>query len=148
MPEHNHITRGDVTGCPSCDVREGRAPDPMYIPAPTPPWEHGPVLPPLTAKDFEMRWDAEHVFPFVEDEDATIMAYGHHDPATFVQQVFEYDRLVIGGEFADEPMDTGDVRHFWAVRVDEGNPEDGWWMTWGGITQDTEHAFPVTVIVR
>jgi len=24
MPEHNHITRGDVVGCPSCDVREGR----------------------------------------------------------------------------------------------------------------------------
>lgn len=36
MPEHNHITRGDVVGCPSCDVREGRAPDPMRIPGPTP----------------------------------------------------------------------------------------------------------------
>lgn len=32
MPEHNHILRGDVVGCPSCDVREGRAPDPMRIP--------------------------------------------------------------------------------------------------------------------
>lgn len=31
MPEHNHITRVDTLGCPSCDVREGRAPDPMRI---------------------------------------------------------------------------------------------------------------------
>lgn len=33
MLEHNHITRGEIAGCPSCDVREGRVPDPMRIPA-------------------------------------------------------------------------------------------------------------------
>ncbi len=24
MAEHNHITHGDVAGCPACDAREGR----------------------------------------------------------------------------------------------------------------------------
>lgn len=46
MPEHNHITRGDVTGCPSCDVREGRAPDPMRIPVE--PERDRPVAPGLS----------------------------------------------------------------------------------------------------
>lgn len=47
MPEHNHITRGDVVGCPSCDVREGRVPDPMRIPVP--PVRNEPVAPDLSA---------------------------------------------------------------------------------------------------
>lgn len=47
MPDHNHITRGDVTGCPSCDVREGRAPDPMRIPVAVEREE--PVAPDLSA---------------------------------------------------------------------------------------------------
>lgn len=47
MSEHNHITRGDVVGCPACDIREGRTPDPMRIPA-EPEW-NDPVEPDLSA---------------------------------------------------------------------------------------------------
>lgn len=38
MPEHNHITHGDIVGCPACDKRERRLPAPEAMPpAPTSP---------------------------------------------------------------------------------------------------------------
>lgn len=113
------------------------------------------TLPALTPSDFEMRWDADHTFPFTENEDATIMAHGHHDPAEFVKQIKVYDTLVNGPEPYDDVMDEGEVKHYWAVRtnvnfedVDDGEDIDGWWIKWGGITQDTPNAFPVTVVTR
>lgn len=120
----------------------------MRVPAPTPAPERGPVLPPLTADDFEMRWDADHTFPFTEDEDATIMAYGRHDPTEFVRQVFVYDQLTGETDSSDGPMDAGEVQHKWAVHLDRGGEEDGWWITWGDVTESTEQAFPVTVVIR
>ena len=106
------------------------------------------TLPAMTAEDFEMRWDEDHTFPFTENEDATIMAHGHHDREAFARQVCEYDKLVAGSDFYDEPMDGSDVQHLWAVRLDRGHEEDGWMIQWGGVTENTPNAFPVTVILR
>ncbi len=103
------------------------------------------TLPPLTAADFDMQWDAEHTFPFIESEDATIMAFGHHDKAAFVRAVREYDDLCTDDA---ETHAESDVDHFWAVQIDRGNPEDGWWMSWSGVTAETPNAFPITVILR
>lgn len=106
------------------------------------------TLPALTPDDFEMRWDAEHIFPFVESEDATIMAHGHLDKADFVCIVRQYDDLCDPG-FAETHSES-DVSHLWAVRIErEGSDDaDGWWLSWTGITADTPDAFPLTMIQR
>lgn len=103
------------------------------------------TMPALTPADFEFRWDDEHTFPFVESEDATIMAYGHHDKAQFVKIVREYDGLC-DPEWAETHAES-DVQHLWAVRTDD-NGEHVWWIKWSGITAETPNAFPVTVIRR
>ena len=105
-----------------------------------------PPLTPLTSADFDMRYDADHTFPFLESEDAVIMAYGHPDKAEFVQLVKQYDDLCNGSPV--EAHATGDVQHVWAtVERDVDAPED-WRTNWGGVTAETPGAFPMTVIFR
>lgn len=105
------------------------------------------TLPPLTASDFDMRWDADRVFPFVESEDALIMAHGHQDRAEFTKTVHDYDVLCVGAEA--EKHSESDVQHLWAVHIDRGDgDQDGWWMSWRGVTSETPNAFPITIIQR
>jgi hypothetical protein len=98
----------------------------------------------LTATDFEMKWDAEHTFPFFETENATIMAYGHHDPEKFVALVREYDDLC-DPRYA-ETHSVADVQHIWATV--EGSRDEEWVAHWGGVTAETPDAIPLTVIRR
>lgn len=103
------------------------------------------TMPPLTPADFEMLWDADHTFPFMESEDATIMAHGHHDKAEFVKIVRTYDDLN-DPKWAETHAES-DVEYHWAIRTDD-NDEDGWWLSWNDVTAETPNAFPITVIRR
>lgn len=108
----------------------------------------------LTADDFRMRYDADHVFEFVESEDATIMAWGHRDPDELLDEVFVYDGLCDPG-YAERGT-PADIRHLWAVRIEDADDvdgADGWWIAWTDhagrpITQSTAGAFAVTVWAR
>lgn len=101
----------------------------------------------LTASDFEMRWDAEHTFPFTESEDAVIIAYGHPDPIALAAQITEYDRLCAGPYTTDGwETDPGDIRQTHAVLA-EGKPGEEWHIRWGKDA-DTAGAFPVSLVVR
>lgn len=101
----------------------------------------------LTADDFEMQWDADRKFPFVETEDATILAYGHPDTAELAAQITEYDRIC-AGPFTTDGWETapGDIRQAYAV-VTEGGPGDEWRIRWNADATD-EAAFPVSVVTR
>lgn len=97
----------------------------------------------LTEKDFEMRWDAERVFPFFETEDAVIMAYGHWDKAALVAQVKEYDDL------CDNTLDhdvhaPSDVQHCWATI--EGAVIEDWVAHFAGVTADAPGTIALSVI--
>lgn len=73
MPEHKpHITRGDVTGCPSCDVREGRARMPVEA-------DPGPVAPDLSAFPEVQHRIEGGVFVCPGDENASCHQYPECD---------------------------------------------------------------------
>jgi hypothetical protein len=104
--------------------------------------------PPLTAKDFEMRYAVVgHVYPFYEDEEGLgLFAYGHDRDAEFAAEANEYD-IAVSGSIAREDIEefgyaADDVSHYWAVMVDQER------YTWVGITADTPNAFPVSVLWR
>lgn len=113
--------------------------------------EPAPVSVPLTAEDFTMQYDAEHKFPFIENEDATIMAWGHGDPEALLDAIFEYDTLC-DPKYA-ERGEEGSLARRWAVRVEPDDPEDEqFWFQWAGqdasFTEATPGAFPVTIWSR
>ena len=100
----------------------------------------------LTAKDFEVQYDATHTFPFFEDEDAYgVYGYGHVDPDTFAADVNAYDEYTNGEPYDDEGYAASDVRHEYAqgFRCDDGD------MSIDGFrSQPFEGATPVTWIQR
>lgn len=100
----------------------------------------------LTAADFEMKYDGEHTFPFFENEDATIFAYGHGDPVELVAKVKEYDDLADNDSEAHDP---GDVKHIWVTASLHGDlGDEQWYLKSAGVTAETEGAIPVSVIER
>lgn len=106
----------------------------------------------LTADDFTMKYDATHDFPFIETEDAVIMAWGHDDDEALLDQVFEYDKLC-DPKYA-ERGDAAALAHRWAVRLDPERDDDPemWWIKWAGddgaFTESTPGAFAVTIWSR
>lgn len=98
------------------------------------------------AEDFEVYWDADHLFHFFESEDGDIFAYGHADPEEIVSEVQEYDRLSGGPDEDYAPLLT-QVRHTWAL-VTSGSVDDDWRFGYGDKYKDAEGSFPLTVITR
>lgn len=102
----------------------------------------------LTAADFEMKWDAEHTFPFFESEDAVIIGYGHPDKAEFAQLVRQYD-LLCSGNVNDEVHHVDEVQHVWGIIDNSREHIDGEWrVTWRDVTAETTGAVPMVVIFR
>jgi hypothetical protein len=102
------------------------------------------------AHDFEMRWDEENVFPFIEDEDAYgIYGWGHHDKALFAALVNRYDLVSAGLDPEDCTYTAGDVKHLYAV-PHPGNPEERftWKIDGRPVTVDDENAFALTLLTR
>jgi hypothetical protein len=101
----------------------------------------------LSAKDFEMFWDADHTFPFIETEDAAIVAYGHPDAEVLAAQITEFDRLC--GETHSDGWETDPeaIARCYAVLVDGGSGDD-WSIRWGGVDASAAGAFPVSVVIR
>lgn len=103
----------------------------------------------LTAADFEMKYDADHTFPFFESENGTIMGYGHPGKAEFAALVKQYDDLCNGSEAYPEPHSPDEVQHVWGVVDNAHEAETGEWrVSWAGVTAETPGAFPMTVIFR
>lgn len=68
--------------------------------------------------EWTMRYDDEHVFPFVDDENGNITGYGHQDRAAFAAAINEYDALCSGFEVLEgDTWTAADVVHRW-VAVD------------------------------
>lgn len=111
-------------------------------------------LPPLTASDFEMQYDPDHRYPFFEDEDAAIFAFGHPDPAELAEAINAYFVHCGASDPEGDPACTpDDVDHRWAVTTQRGD-ETGFRyrdITADGrhrdITEDTPGAFPITVVI-
>lgn len=104
----------------------------------------------VTAKDFEVKYDAERTFPFYEDENATgVYGYGHTDKDEFAASVTEFDRYA-NGEFwhPDEVYTADDVHHGWAVAYDSTAFGGEWAWDRSGVSFDTPGAFPMTWIYR
>lgn len=107
----------------------------------------------IRPEHFDVQWDAEHKFPFFEDENADgIYGHGHHDPVEFARLVNLYDEVCNG-----EPMERewqyrpADVAHTYAVAyapIGQSADEEEWRFTWRGVTPETPGAFPMTVIQR
>lgn len=106
------------------------------------------VLEPLKPSDFDVHWEEGKVYPFVESENAQIMAYGHWDKEDFANLVLEYDESCNPG--GAEKHAPEDIEHRWAVHIvsPHGGDEDGWYVSWGGIEESTPKSFPMTIICR
>ena len=104
----------------------------------------------LTADDFGAQYDADRHFAFIETDDAMIMAWGHRDADSLLDEVFAYDTLLNPGKA--ERGDLRDIQHVWAVQVEEGGWDGEWWVCWSvdgePVTADTPGAFPITVWAR
>lgn len=95
--------------------------------------------------DFETRLDAEHTYPFVEDEDAYgVYGYGHHDKQEFARLVNEYD-IACGWSEEVSPYTAADVQHLHAA-PSRTLPDER--FTWRDVTPQTPGAFPLTLILR
>ena len=101
--------------------------------------------PPLTAKDFETQYDADHVYIFTEDEWGDMLyTYGHDRDAEFARQANEFD-IYAGSVDPEDYYTADDVDHRWAITI-EPSPE--WRCKWAGVDEHTPGAFPVSVIWR
>jgi len=101
----------------------------------------------LTAADFELKYDDEHTFPFIETEDCIIVGFGHHDRDGFAKLVTEYDKLA----GFDEPTDAAHVQWLWAARDEEyfeRYGEDRLIWAPSKVNASTPGAFKITVVSR
>lgn len=100
-------------------------------------------------EDLTLAYDAEHWFPFVENEDADITGPGHQDEAAFAAAVNAYDIFTdptIVASAAWRPWHAGDISHTWVVVEgwDSAQPENEWRMH--AVPEGTEGALPVTTL--
>lgn len=83
-------------------------------------------------------YDGDHVFPFVEDENANATGYGHQDRAEFAAAINRYDELTTGETVDDDDLWNEDyVGHYWVVIAPDGE-------TLQRTTEDDPDAIPVT----
>lgn len=111
-------------------------------------------MPPLTADDFEVKYDADHTYPFYEDEEGDVYGYGHPDKvgaAAWVKAYYDY--IDPAGDKDDHHVDPADVRHLWAVRLpDDGDGFRFHFVRLDGsgrlIGADEPGAFPIWMVTR
>lgn len=103
-----------------------------------------------TATDFDVQFDAEHRYPFYEDEYGSgIYGFGHMDKAEFARQVNEYDQLCTGEVFDDLGYNAEDVIHCWAVITSDRGDADGQYrFSWNGVDSRTLGSWPLTRVDR
>jgi hypothetical protein len=106
------------------------------------------IHPPLTRAEFDDGCGYRYRgVPFIESEDGSIFAYGHIDPALFVEVVHDFD--VEMASDSEPRHELTDVQHCWATVVLPSSDPDGWQIEWGKTsTAETPGAFPVTVVAR
>lgn len=90
---------------------------------------------------FITEYDAEHTFPFVEDENCNITGHGHQDKAEFATAINQYDEVCNGEPYPeDEHWTADDIGHAW-VTLDPDNDE-----RLRPCPEGTEGAIPVTTL--
>lgn len=92
--------------------------------------------------ELTLRYDDEHTFPFVEDENANITGYGHQDKAAFADQVNRYDEVCGGGVDPEDRWTAEDITHLWAELREHA---DGDWRL-HKVPAGTPGAVPVTTL--
>lgn len=108
----------------------------------------------LTAEDFELKYDADHTFPFYEDENAYgVYGYGHGDATEFANAVNEYDRLADAGWETGDGYTGEDVMYGWAIGFEEYQYGGEWMWTrvlasGENVSEQTPGAFPVMWVNR
>lgn len=94
----------------------------------------------MSDQDLTMQYDAEHEFPFVEDENGNITGDGHQDKAAFAELVNQYDELANRESTSEEFRYTADdIAHVWATLNADGE-------TLHQCSEDTPGAIPVTAL--
>lgn len=89
--------------------------------------------------DFHTK-DGGELFAVMEDEEGErYYAYGHVPESEFHAELARYVRHMQLGEF--EPYPSGAVEHVWAKYADIYGER----FNWAGCTEETQHAFPLTV---
>lgn len=97
-----------------------------------------PVLEP---KDFIFT-DYNETFHAIEDEAGDrFFGYGHIPGEEFLAEVRRYITHMAGEEYEHWPAPDS-VRHLYAKATDSYGER----FTWKGVTADTPHAFPMTVL--
>ena len=99
----------------------------------------------LDPADWSMQYDADHWFPFVEDENANITGLGHQDPSEFVAAVNAYDQLCDPDLTDDDLWDADYISHQWAVLSEDGErlyTRRGYLP----VTEHTEGAIAITTL--
>jgi hypothetical protein len=85
-------------------------------------------------------------------EDGGMAAQGHIPDLRFLAACNHMARKDIGlRNIWDDPCLTvddalGAVIRVWAVAIDPPHDGEEWWVSWGGITEQTPGAFPLTVL--
>ena len=107
---------------------------------------------PLTAGQFAAGCEYAEL-PICESERGDCaFSYGHMDPEAFANMLGRIDADHLYGSFDaelsdDEKTDPASVRHTWAVNVSD-RPNGDWFIYSGDEYKGTEHAFPLTVVMR
>jgi hypothetical protein len=102
-----------------------------------------------TTADFDVQFDADHKFPFYEDENGCgIYGFGHMDKAEFAAQVNQYDTLCTGEAFDERGYVPEDVIHCWAVITAPKDEDGSYQFSWRGIDSRTLGAWPLTRVDR
>lgn len=102
------------------------------------------------ASDFELTYDKDHTFPFLETEDGDYFAWGFQDPQDFINSIREYDIFVgIEDDIEDEEYDSylKYVHHTFA-KMTEDSVDGEWRFQYGEKYKDDPEAFKLTVFVR
>lgn len=90
-------------------------------------------------RDFQTK-DGGETFAIMEDEEGErYYAYGHVPESEFHAELARYVRYQIGDDSEDYP--SGAVEHLWAKYTDIYGER----FSWTGVTEETQHAFPLTV---
>ena len=106
---------------------------------------------PLTADQFAAGCEYAEL-PICESERGDCaFSYGHMDPEAFANMLGRIDADHLYGSFDaelsdDEKTDPASVRHTWAINVSDR--PNGDWFIYSGEYKGTEHAFPLTVVMR
>jgi hypothetical protein len=138
---HNHYSSGTHGIVTSIPMPESEC---LACTEPVP----GEKTRPLTADDFEMRHDADHTYPFFEDENGNgIWGFGHQDKAEFARLANEYDELATGMPTPEDAYTADDVSHtFYVAYLPDGARDDEWLLR--QVAEGTPDSYPGTVISR